>query len=175
MNPVFLRQTVKKLLWLSDYIVSEHDSTSDNYWENHMKFIFGRVRKITELLEEARNLEKTEILTSELYVDPWLMKQENLARRIYTDPFLPKQIREKVANFYSDRAVEMGMVYTKVMSQFCTDLYKGKIRDINSELKIQAWGKLGDVYFKKGWGWERSAKRIIEMRGEIENYLTNLK
>lgn len=69
----------------------------------------------------------------------------------------------------------MSLVYTKVMSPFCADLYKGKIRDNNSELKIQAWVKLGGVYFKKGWGWERTEKRIVELRGGIEQYLVDLK
>lgn len=174
MNQEFSRQTVKKLLWLSDYLVSEKDSASGNYWENHMKFIFGRVQKIIELPEEAKNLGKTEILTSELYVDPWLMKQQNMAYLLSTDPFVPQQIREKVSNFYLERVVEMSLAYTRVMSRFCADLYEGKMTDTNDELKIQTWAKLGDAYFKKGRDWERTEKRIIELRSDIESYLINL-
>jgi len=175
MNPEFLRQTVKKLLWLSDYIISEKDSTSDNYWENHMKFIFGRVQKIIELLEEAKNLKNTEVLTSELYVDPWLMRQQNVAYLLSTDPFVPTQIRERVASFYLKRVAEMSTIYIQVMTRFCKDIYNGKLRDINMELKVQAWGRLGDAYVTKGWGLERTEEGIIKMRGEIEAYLTNLK
>ena len=175
MNQEFSRQTVKKLLWLSDYIVSEKDSASDSYWENHMKFIFGRVQKIIDLLEEAKNLGKTEILTSELYVDPWLMKQQNVALLLSTDPFVPKQIRKKVSDFYLERVVEMSLAYTRVMTRFCADLYEGKIKDNNSGLKIQVWVRLGEEYLKKGWGWERTEKRIIELRGVIGTYLKNLK
>ena len=175
MNQEYLRQTVKKLLWLSDYIVSENDSRSDNYWENHLTFIYGRVQKLTELLQEAKELKKIEILTIELYVDNWLMRQNNLARLLETDPFIPKKIREQIANFYTQRAVQMGLIYTKVMGTFCQELYEGKIRDNVSELKMQAWIRLGDAYFKKGWGWEKTEKRIIQLRSQIEKYLTSLK
>jgi len=175
MNQEYTRQTVKKLLWLSDWIVSEIDSKSDNYWDNHLKFIDGRVEKILTELEVAQNAKSLSLLTTELWIDPWLYRQHNTARLIRTDPFLPKQLRVKVADYYDKRVSAMADIYNKVMTRFCNDLYKGKLKDRNSELKIIAWTRLGDVYFKKGWGWEKAEKRIEELRADIEKYLTNLK
>jgi adenylate cyclase len=174
MNAEYLGQVVKRLFWLSEYLISERDPTSSNYYENHMKFIFERVQKIIELTEEARNLDRTAILTSELYMDPWLMSHYDLANRIETDPFLPRQIRKNVAQFYSDRTNEMGTIYGDVMSEFCIDLFYRKVIDTNLDLKIHAWAKLGEAYVDNGWGSETNIERIRALRAEIEEYLSNL-
>lgn len=94
---------------------------------------------------------------------------------MFTDPFLPKQLREKVSKFYGERVVVMSTVYTTVMTKFCSDLLKGKIKDMDSEVKLTAWMKLNDGYHKKNWGWERTHKKIESFRGEIEKYLMSLK
>jgi len=175
MNQEYIQQTVKKLVWLSDSLISEMDSTSDNYFGNHMKFIFARVKKIISRLDSAKGLKTPVYLTSELWIDPWLYRQLKLSDMILTDPFLPKQIREKVSKFYSKKVNDMTDVYGKVMGKFCSDLFKGKIKDLDFEIQIQTWAKLGEGYRQKGWDWEKTQIKIEELRGDIEKYLLNLK
>lgn len=175
MNQEYQRQTVKKLVWLSDWMISEMDSTSDNYWDKHSKFIHEKIGKILTLLEAAKNSKDLSLLTSELWVDPWLYRQHNISNLMFTDPFLPKQLREKVSKFYGERVAVMSTIYTTIMTKFCSDLLKGKIKDMDSEVKLMAWMKLNDGYQKKNWGWERTHKKIESFRGEIEKYLMSLK
>ncbi|HAY35231.1 MAG TPA: hypothetical protein DCY06_13965 [Bacteroidetes bacterium] len=175
MNQEYTRQTVKKLVWLSDWMISEIDSTSDNYWDKHSKFVHEKIGKILSLLEVAKNSKDLDLLTSELWIDPWLYRQHNISNLIFTDPFLPKQLREKVSKFYGERVIAMSTIYTTVMTKLCSDLLKGKLKDTDSEIKSTAWIRLNDSYHKKNWGWEKTHKKIESFRGDIEKYLTTLK
>ncbi|WKZ59212.1 MAG: hypothetical protein QY309_15260 [Cyclobacteriaceae bacterium] len=175
MNQEYARQTVKKLVWLSDWMISEIDSNSENYWNKHSKFIYERIGKILSLLGEAKLNKDLSLLTAELWVDPWLYRQHNLSNLIITDPFLPKQLREKISKFYGERVVVMSTIYTSVMIKLCSDLLKGKLKDVDSEIKSVAWIRLNESYQKKNWGWEKTHKKIESLRGEIEKYLINLK
>jgi hypothetical protein len=112
---------------------------------------------MTEHAEESRGLGNTGVLGAELYIDPWLMLQQNVANLLSSDPFVPKAIRKAVATFYLKRVVEMSTASEEVMTQFCEDLYTQN-RMTGLDLKIQFWGRLGDEYFKIGWGWEQAEK-----------------
>jgi hypothetical protein len=161
MNQEYQRQTIKKLFWLSDWMISEIDSTSDNYWDKHSKFVHEKTGKILSLLEEAKNSKDLDLLTSELWIDPWLYRQHNISNLIFTDPFLPKQFREKVSKFYGERVIAMSTIYTTVMTKLCSDLLKGKLKDTDTEIKKTAWIRLNDTYHKKNWGWEKTHKKIV--------------
>lgn len=175
MNQEYQRQTIKKLVWLSDWMISEIDSTSDNYWDKHSKFIYEKTGKILSLLESAKLSKDLGLLTSELWIDPWLYRQHNVSNLIFTDPFLPKQLREKVSKFYGERVIVMSTIYETVMTKLCSDLLKGKIKDTDSEIKSTAWIRLNEAYHKKNWGWEKTHKKIESFRTDIEKYLISLK
>lgn len=175
MNQEYQRQIIKKLVWLSDWMISETDSTSDNYWEKHTKFIYKKAGKILSLLETAKLSRDLGLLTNELWIDPWLYRQHNYSNLIFTDPFLPKELREKVSKFYGERVVTMSIVYTKVMTKICSDLLKGKLNCTDSEVKSTAWIRLNEAYHKKNWGWENTHRKIESLRGDIEKYLLTLK
>jgi hypothetical protein len=175
MNQEYLRRTVKKLLWLSDYLASEFDVTSDNYSEIHIRFQERKIRDIYDLADKAKSQKDIGMLMSEAYVDPWLYRQLNMADLIKTDPFLPKEIRKKVAETYSDRAEKMGTAYCKVIEKYCKDLYDGRLKDGYEEIDRKVRGKIGQEYRKVKWGWEDAQKKINKLRQEIEEYLISLK
>lgn len=175
MNDEYLRQTVKRLLWLSDYLVSEFDVRSDNYSENHIRFQEGKIKDIYELAAKAKSQGDIGILMSETYVDPWLYRQLSMTDLIKTDPFIPKVIRKKVVEMYSDRANKMGIAYCKVIEKYCQELYDGKIIDGYEEINMKVRVEIGQEYCKVEWGWEDAERKINKLRSVIEKYLINLK
>lgn len=174
MNPEYKRQIVKKLLWLSEWMIAELDSNSPHYWNNHMQFIFGRVDAINDHLRKAKNRKAAETFGTELWVDPWLSRQHNIANLMESDPFLPKILRKKIADFYGNRVADMSVIYAKIMTQFALDEILTRDRKRTNK-KVNCWTKLNDAYYEKGWGWESSHNRIIKFRQDIELYLTKLK
>jgi hypothetical protein len=56
MNQEYSRQIVKKLLWLSDLLISELDSRSKYSWHNHFIFIDKRIDKYLKKLEKAKTI-----------------------------------------------------------------------------------------------------------------------
>jgi hypothetical protein len=175
MNQEYSRQIVKKLLWLSDLLISELDSRSKYSWHNHFMFIDKRIDKYLKKLEKSKTIKSLDWLTNEVWPDQWLLQQHITAELIRTDPFLPKELRVKISNYYEKRASSMADIFTKVMTKFCTDLYNGKITGLDQKLKNVAWERISGAYFKKGWDSQRAAKKIEEFRTDIENYLTDLK
>ena len=175
MNKEYQRQIIIKLLWLSDYIASEFDMNSENYWGHHIRFQELKIKEIYGLLKKAKTNNDLGILLNETNTDPWLVRQLNIARLIETDPFLPKEIRKRVSKTYSDRANEMGLAYSRVMEKYCKELYDGKLKDEYEEVDMKIRVEIGEAYQKVKWSWEVAEKKINKLRSEIEEYLNSLK
>jgi hypothetical protein len=174
MHPSYATQQVNKLQVLSDWMLAEMDSTSARYWDKHSHFISLKVQELISLCEKARNTSQLNLLTSELWIDPWLFDQHNRANLMIHDPFLPKEIRIKVSDFYLKRVMEMSDIYTQVMTKLCSDLFHGKLMESDKEIESFAWIRLNDAYFNDGWGWEATHNKIRTLLTDIETYLINL-
>lgn len=175
MNQEYLSQIVKRLLWLSNYLVSISDVKSDKCSELHISFLENRIREIYNLAPKARNQSDIGLLMLETYVDPWLYRQLGIANSIESDPFLPKAIRKKVAKTIADRTDKMTTAYCNVIERYCRDLYDGKIAEDYQEVDMRIRANIGDEYRKANWGWEDARKRFIDLRADIEKYLTLLR
>lgn len=175
MNQEYQRQIIKKLLWLSDYLVSEFDMNSENYRGQHIRFQERRIKEIYGLLKKAKSTKDVGVLLTETNTDPWLIRQLNTARLIETDPFLPKKIRMKVSKFYSDRAVDLGLAYSRAMQKYCRELYNGKLKANREEVDMKIRIEIGEEYSKVKWAWEDAEKKINQLRTEIEKYLASIK
>lgn len=159
---------------MSDHLVSELDSTSDNYNEAHVTFLEQRIRAIYALAPKAKAQGDLGMLMAETYVDPWLYRQLNLARLIKTDPFLPRSIRVKTADMYDDRVEKMTSVYCRIMEEYCRDLYAGNVEIDIDQVDRRIRSAIGKDYCNLKWGWEDAEKKIVQLRVDIEEYLNQL-
>lgn len=174
MSSEYKRQIVIKLLSLSDWMISELDSTSANYWNKHMHFVNQRVDAISVRLKKSKTIKKNFPIRGELWIDPWLYRQHNFSNLLDSDPFVPKNLRRRISSFYGTRVVDMSLIYTSVMTKFFTEQWPID-NEKSADKKANCWVQLNDAYYQEGWGWENTHKKIIQFRYDIEQYLTRLK
>jgi hypothetical protein len=170
-NTEYHERAMDKLQEISEFLISEFDMSSENYWVKD--------KDLSEILEEINeNFEKNkeEILKTGEYfpgipINPRYERLSNWIERIKSDPFVPKKVREAIVLHLDKRANTLIKIHLEEIRKYCEDLAKGKY---SNDFKINTaivHNIINNRLYKEDCGISQIQTQVHDVRNFIQIYL----
>ena len=88
-----------------------------------------------------------------------------------SDPFIPRSIRNKLVDFFQNRAEVMSQVFMEVIDQYRDALAKGKYWDTLDTNQYWIHNKILDGMNARGCGIAQIEEEVHKLRNNIQDYL----
>lgn len=170
MNDEYQRQIVIRLKEISDWMLSEFDYYSENYWGKNSYYIKDQL----EGYLEQRKRTKEKYFLEYFGIDPWLWKQYQMASKIKYDPFVPKDIRKSIYALYFNRMIKMTDVLEDTLDKLLSRLDESNGQRDEKEYLEFVESNLIEGYEKAEVNFHHIEKKIKWNVRKIEAYLSSL-
>ena len=170
-NTEYKKRVMDRLAEVSRELLAEYDPESPKHWSK-----VDSVREVLARLHENVVPHKEEILQSgKMWPGiPISSKEQELYRSVAvlrSDPFILRHIRDRLVDFFENRANVMTQVYCEAIRTYAEGLGKGKYWDTLEENHGWLHNQILAELRKRGCGIEQLEVEVHGLRNSIQDYL----
>jgi hypothetical protein len=170
-NTEYQRRAMDRIQDLSEWLISEFDSSSDQFWANR-EGLSTYLRPI----QNAFALHRDEIIASgKFHVGiPHNMQAErlrNMLARVRSDPFLPSRVRSIVLHHLERRGNVILQTHLEEIRRYCDELAQGHHGSDFDRDAGAVHNRINQRLYEEGCGVSQMEDEVHHVRLALQEYL----
>ncbi len=169
-NTEFQKTALKKVEEISEYLISEFDQNSENYWGKKMCEVDTAKQMIEYYKENKDYLKKEGRWFGGIQSNTSIERLDNWVNKVKSDPFVPKYIRNIVVHKLKTRIDKANRIEIEEFEKFGQKLIESGDSDDINNWPFAIHNRINDRLYKEGIGISQIEETIHEIRTKIQSY-----
>lgn len=169
-NTEYKKRVMDRLDEISRDLLSEYDPDSPNYWlrQDSVGEVLRILHKdIAQLKDRLTSGEEYHVPIPVSNKESSLYRQSTLTK---SDPFIPRSIRDRIVDFFENRADVMSDTYIEEIKEYVERLKEGKGWDTLETNHHVVHNKIIQRLLERGCGIDSIEKEVHDIRISIQEY-----